>query len=383
MTSSARRVLFVLGTGSPGGVERHVASLARSLAPSRWKPSAVALFSDGPLLDELRLSGVEALSLAADRGRPPRGWSPMLAARLRGAIRRMRPDVVHSHEMHGALGLAMRSLPGLPWIHTEHCSFDRGPSPGRARLLWKAFGGRVDDLLAVSSDTADGLARGAGLDRRLVAVVPNAVALPPWPGIRDPAARAATRAELGFGADDELVGCVGRLVPQKGWDEFLDAAEALAAIRPAARFAVVGDGPERASIEARIAAGPLAGRARIAGAHPDGARAIAAFDLFLMTSRHEESPTTLLEAFAAGTPVVAFPCPGGMAEIAAAWAEFASADWAIETRDPVVAARVADGLLNDPARSEASAAIGRAFVERRHSMEAVARILAERYDRLA
>jgi glycosyltransferase involved in cell wall biosynthesis len=110
---------------------------------------------------------------------------------------------------------------------------------------------------------------------------------------------------------------MGRLHPQKGFDILLKAhAEALARGAPAHRLLILGEGPQRAELEALIETLDIAGTAMLAGfGRREPAPIIAAASLFVLTSRWEGLPLVLLEAMGLETPIVATDCPTGAAEI--------------------------------------------------------------------
>jgi L-malate glycosyltransferase len=110
------------------------------------------------------------------------------------------------------------------------------------------------------------------------------------------------------------VGAVGRLVPVKDPDLFLDVAEAVARVRDDVTFEFIGDGPLRSSFEHACRARGLDSIVRVLGHRSDASRLVGEFDLLLFTSRSEGIPYALLEAMAAGVPTVA-PRVGGLPEV--------------------------------------------------------------------
>ncbi|MEI6500290.1 MAG: glycosyltransferase [Armatimonadota bacterium] len=121
------------------------------------------------------------------------------------------------------------------------------------------------------------------------------------------------RQRFGFGAEDIVLGYVGRLAPEKNLNMLMDAMEILSAQDPRLRLLLVGDGPSRESLEARSATGDLAGKVAFAGNvdHGDVPAYDAALNLFITASMSEVQPLSFAEAMAAGAPVVAMDAPGG------------------------------------------------------------------------
>jgi glycosyltransferase involved in cell wall biosynthesis len=166
-------------------------------------------------------------------------------------------------------------------------------------------------VLAVSAEVAASLRR-AGLDRRApLRTLPNGV---PVEQVQAEAAGAAElRAGLGLPVGRPVVGAVTVFRRQKRLEDWLGVAQTVAAQRPDTLFLLVGDGPERGQVEARIAAWGLGDRVRLAGLRVDGRRLLGLMDVCLMTSAYEGLPLALLEAMALGKPVVA-TAVGGIPE---------------------------------------------------------------------
>jgi glycosyltransferase involved in cell wall biosynthesis len=146
-----------------------------------------------------------------------------------------------------------------------------------------------------------------------------------------------------------LIGGVGRLDRQKGWDVLCAAAPAIRAALPEVAIAIVGDGPDRAQLE------PLARAAgvRLLGHRSDAAAELTAFDVLVMPSRYEGLSLTAIEALAAGVPIVGSDVPGLRDAIG-------DAGVLVAPEDPDALARAVIGLLCDAPRRRELAAAGRA-----------------------
>jgi glycosyltransferase involved in cell wall biosynthesis len=155
---------------------------------------------------------------------------------------------------------------------------------------------RFDAVIAVSRLLADQL-RGTRVRPERLHVIPNG-----WSDRIPVADFSEARRRLNLPAKGLVVGWVGRLIPIKGADVFLRAVGHLAALP--LTISVIGDGAERARLEELARAEGLSDRVRFHGTVPDAARYISAFDVFVLSSRSEGTPVTLLEAMAAKVPVV-------------------------------------------------------------------------------
>ena len=227
---------------------------------------------------------------------------------VRGAIARRhheRPfDVINAHWLYpdGVVAARIGALLKLPVVLTGlGCDVNedlRNPAK-RPRILEAAHAAAA--ITTVSQPLADVL-REAGVPADRITVIPNGVDTARFSlGDRD-----AARRTLDLDASP-LVVCVSRLSHEKGVDVLVDAASRLAATLPAARFVVVGEGPERPALEARIAATGLGDRFRLAGAVPHAMVAtwMTAADVIAMPSRREGHPNAAMEALACGRPLVA------------------------------------------------------------------------------
>lgn len=223
---------------------------------------------------------------------------------LADVARRSGAEVIHAHSA-GAHGLAVGAarLAAVPWrVVTRRLDLPVGRSPFSR---WK-YGRGVSRYVAISRRVADSLAAG-GVDPERISVVYSGIPVSNVPRVDDPAARAAARAILlelvgEAAAQTPLLGSIGALSPQKGHDL---ALRALASIPAPARLVIVGEGEERARLETLARETGVAGRVTWAGFRPDVAALLPGFDLILAPSRHEGLGTAVLEAMAAGLPIVA------------------------------------------------------------------------------
>ncbi len=306
----------VLTRPNEGGPTRQAIALWHAMAA---RGVATLLVTGAVPRDEQELRpdahGVPPIALAAALAGAPQGgwlalpelrrgfapWSDLAATRrLRRLARAWRPDVVHTHTSKAGW-LGRRAVRGgaAAVVHTfhGHVLADYFPAPVAwllARLERRLAAGS-DALVAVSASCADELAALGVAPRARIDVVPPAV---PFEAL---APRSTARRALGLPDDGPVAVCVGRLVPIKRVQAFLDALRAL----PDWRGDVVGSGPLRARLAA--AAPP---NVRFVGSRPDIARVLGAYDVLALPSRREGLPLVAVEARRAGVPVAGFDVPG-------------------------------------------------------------------------
>jgi glycosyltransferase involved in cell wall biosynthesis len=206
--------------------------------------------------------------------------------------------VVHTHGYRADLqaGAVARRL-GLATVSTVH-GFTGGDWKNRLyeRLQERALR-RFDAVVAVSRPLA-GRLRSRGVPAERLVSIPNA-----WHRSGYALTRTEARQRLGLGQGDFVVGWVGRLSAEKGADVLVDALPSMK--ENAISCCLIGDGPERISLERRVAALGLERRVHWSGARPGAWRLMPAFDALALSSRSEGTPIVLFEAMDAGIPIVA------------------------------------------------------------------------------
>ena len=229
--------------------------------------------------------------------------------RLFVLMKRERPDIVHTHTAKaGALGRLAARMAGVPVVvHTFHGSvFDGYFGPrvaGFFQWVERMLARSTDAIVAVSERVAADLIERRIATREKIAVVPLGLELDRFRDVE--LHRGELRRELGLPLQARLVGCVGRLVPIKDLPTLLRAMVELAVAQPEAVLLVAGDGPERPALERQAHRLGLGSRVRFLGFRDDLERIYADLDVAVNCSLNEGTPVSLIEAMAAGVPVVA------------------------------------------------------------------------------
>lgn len=303
-----------------GAQENTLASVVR-VAPDRYEShlwTGPQLGKEGSLLEEAVARGVDPVFIPD----LVRELAPLRDARatwdLVARLRRESFDIVHTHcSKAGILGRVAAKLAGVPVIiHTAHgWSFHDQMPAWRRNVYVAAERGLVpasDSLVSVSHRTTRmGLDAGIGRPEHYTMIrsgIPLELFRP------DDDARARTRAEWGFAADELVVGTVGRLSQQKNPRDFVELARRVRARGLRVRFLYVGDGPLRAEIQEQINDAGLTADVTLAGVRRDVPAQLAAMDVFVLTSLWEGLPRVVPQALAIGRPVIAYDI-SGMREI--------------------------------------------------------------------
>lgn len=317
------RIAHVITKLAVGGAQESVLVTCQGLG----QPSFAQVVLTGPefdregtLLEVARRAGTE-IEVVPALGRAVRPQKDLAAlVYLVGWMRRWRPDIVHTHSSKaGLLGRLAARVAGVPVvIHSVHgWSFHDGMHRSVRRVVVAAerVAARSTTWLVVEATPDLYKGREAGIGRAdQYRLIRNGIDVAAFTPLRRSDDRSTVRADLGLAGGGPVIGTVGRLAAQKDPITMIEAfAETVAAV-PEARFVWVGDGPLRAEAEALVRRRRLDDHWRFAGVRRDVARVLGALDAFALSSRWEGLPRTVVEAMAAGVPVVA-TAVDGLAEV--------------------------------------------------------------------
>jgi len=294
----AMRVMFLSTSMGMGGADKQLLSAAQLMHAQGHAVCIVSLTELGPMGLEARTQGIRTESLDMRRGVPdPRGL-----IRLIRLVRAWKPDVLHSHMVHANLmARAVRLFARVPVIvSTIHNIYEGGP-------LWMAAyrvsNGLVDHMTIISEAAADRFVKEGIVPRELLTCVPNGVDTERFRQVA-PGTREALRSSIGV--HDRFVWlAVGRFEIAKDYPNMLHAFAQVCQRDPNAVLLLVGHGSLQQETESLAQSLGLGDRIRFLGVRSDVPEVMAAADGYVMSSAWEGMPIALLEAGAAGLPIVA------------------------------------------------------------------------------
>ena len=388
MSGRPIRILRVIARLNVGGPALHVTYVTRGLDERGYRTTLVAGSVGGgeaSMEYVAEAAGVSPLILPSLRREIGPVGDLQAVLRLRALIRDLRPDILHTHTAKaGAVGRIAARLagPAAPRVvvHTFHGHVLRGYFGAAGSRLFleveRLLARRTDALVTVSEQVRDDLVRlgvapaekfevirlGLDLEGRVTAAAE---------------ARDAERIALGLRPNDVAVVWLGRMTEIKRVDVLLRAFALLHERVPDARLLLTGDGPLRPDLERLSRSLGLADVVRFLGLRRDVAGVLAAGDVVALTSANEGTPVSLIEALAAGLPVVSTDV-GGVRDVVGD----GESGLLVPAGDPAAVASALERLGRDPALRARLGSTGRADVVERYAVSRLLDDLDRLYRRL-
>lgn len=365
-TTRPTRVMHITQDLGVGGLERVIVLLCRTLDRERFEPSVLCLRKAGDFAAELMDEGIPVHVLPWSREK-----LDYFAFRKVGRVlREQRIDVIHTHNtgpfFHGALGATLAGV--KTHIHTDHAR----PFPDSLRWM---VGEHVLSHLAyrvvgVSDDTTHNLRHYEKIPEGKLTTIPNGIDLQP---VRTDTTQ--LRHELGITPGTPVIGTAGRLTHQKGMEFLIQAAELLRPRFPDLKVLIVGEGKgnEQAELQEMVRNAGLEDNVHLLGLRMDIPDLLALFDIYALPSRWEGLPMAILEAMAAGLPIVGSAVGGVPTAVREGVNGFL-----VEPEDPGALAGALERLLNDPHLRRRMGDAGR----KRYEASFTARQMTRRYEKL-
>ncbi len=364
------RVMHVVLSLDFGGMERVVLELVREGIRRGQQVSVLCLMNPGTLAGH-----VEALGASVHCVHKPPGLRFDSRPKIRKILREIKPDVIHSHQigpLFYAGPIARRErIPVI--VHTEHGNHLTSSRSFFKRIRIRSIIGitarHMARFFCVSESIVDSVTAYGVVPRHKVSVVPNGI---DTSAFEDSSGADALRQSLGIPLNAPVVGTIGRLNEVKRQNLLIRSFAKVLDRVPEAHLVLVGDGPEREALGRLIEELEVAGRVHFAGYQARPQDFLHVMNLFALTSRSEAMPLVILEAWAAGLPVVGSRVGGipKMIEPGQNGLLFDSGDEA-----GLVAAFIE--LLTDPDRARSLGQAGRELVRSQFDT----RVMAEAYER--
>lgn len=356
----AKVMLLAIGLGV-GGTETHILELASRLDRSRFTVTVCTFKPGGIMAQELQKRGVRVLSLGGTEKLDAR-----IIIRLFKLLRAEQPDVVQAflfwaNAAARACGRILRAFPVISSYHDEIVS-----EGWLVRLVDRLTLKWTDRIVCCSGAVSRSVVSRIGGKIEHCAIIPFGVNTDQF----EPTA-AATRRELGLRDDGKVIGTVCRLVePKKGLRILLQAMAELARRygQPPCQLLIVGDGPSRHELELLREQLGLSSWIVFTGSRRDIPRVLHALDVFVLPSLYEGFGIAILEAMAAGTPVIA-TAVGGIPEFVLP----GETGLLVEPENIEALADAIDRLLSHPQQAQAMGAKGRVHARERYHISKVVR----------
>ncbi|MBZ0168797.1 Glycosyltransferase, group 1 family protein [Candidatus Methylomirabilis lanthanidiphila] len=374
-------ILYTIPRLSIGGAQTHLLEVLRLLNRRRFSPLLCCLATDqgdsSYLIQQVRELEVPMID-AGIRNVPNSLIRPhtfLQMARVARILRNYGVQVVHSYlfpaNWFGTLTARLARVPVTIASKRNVDVYTQATDRWACRMINRL----ADRVTAVSQTVRDHVHQTEGCPLEKIVVIPNGVDAN---RLRWTACELTdTKEVLGAVAGEAVIGTIARLVWYKGLEYLLKAAALIVGRQPSVRFVVVGDGPLRRPLEEKARALRLNGAVRFLGAVPNASSLLPGFDIFVLSSLWEGMSNSLLEAMAAGKPVVATDVGGGSEVVLEGKTGFL-----VPPKDPEALADAVLRLLAAPDLARNLGVAGRVRVESKFTLEIMVARLEELYDSL-
>jgi len=350
------KVIHVVYSLELGGAERVVTNYALHHNRDVYEAVVVALTKGGPLEEDLRQAGVRYYILSKRLG-----FDPRVILKLARIMRKERAKIVHVHTpLANNWGVPAALLSGVRTIiRTEHGLFRRDR---RFYVLLNSILGLFNrKILACSNRVLETHVEMDPLSRRKYTTIYNGVDVAAY---EKPGDTTALRRELNLPEGTPVIGIIGSLIPLKGHQVFLQMARMVTPTRPDVRFLIVGQGTLRESLEQLAREYGLAEKVIFTGARRDIPELLSIMNVFVLSSFSEAHPLTILEAMAAGKPVVATDVGGNPESVV-----HGKTGFIVPVGDAGALHEAVTRLVNDPLLARSMGEQGHAHVVREFNVQ--------------
>jgi glycosyltransferase involved in cell wall biosynthesis len=366
------QVITGLVLGGGGQVMR---TIIRNLDRSRFDADVFCVIGGGELLSEIEEYGAHVRIIPAHSGGGHFPYRPARVLELARHLRRGKYDLVHTHLFQADVigGIASR-LAGIPCVVKSLHNMGAWKKP-RHLAVDRLLAGGTSRVICCSEWQRESAIRQEGLDPSRVVTIYHGV---------DPARfkvsvpRHEYLRSLGLDPGKQVVGTIGRPIKEKGHRYLLEAIPEILRIHPELQFVIVGEGPLREELQQTIRTAGLHDKVKLVGARGDIPELLSIMDLFVFPSVSEGLGIAVLEAMAAGVPVVA----SNIRPLSEMVTD-GETGLLFEARNPQALAGAVNRLMSDSTlagqlRDRASSQVGARFTER-HMVGSLERVYEEVY----
>ncbi len=366
MANPRVRIAFCITDLDPGGAERALVQLVTRLDRERWEPAVFCLSGPGALAHELQKAGIPVMCLGATR------WNQLLAIlRLVRKLEQFRPAILQSFLFHANLACRIAGRLAGVWRIVSGIRVAEKRSRFRLRIdRWT--NGLVLANVCVSQAVADFSVAQSGLSQQKIVVIPNGVDI-----ARFASAVPADLTALAIPRGSQVLLTIGRLDRQKGLSTLIEAAAIVAPKFGNTHFLLVGEGSQRAEIENLIREKGLVERVHLAGWRTDVPELLAAGTALVLSSLWEGMPNVVLEAMAAGLPVVTTRVEGTSELVIEG-----QTGLLVPPQSPAELAAAIETILSNPAQAKSMGQLGRERAATEFSWDKMVNRYSELYSRL-
>ncbi len=343
-------VVHLITELSSGGAQSGLLRLLERMDSTRFTLTVVCLYNgDKIVAQQIRALGIEVIDLGMTRK-----WRLDALIRFFDLLRQRRPQILHTWMFHANIpGRVLGRLAGVPIIiGSEQTMGQEGQIRRRLNRLTAVW---ADCVICVAQKVADFVHEQVGIPRDKLLVIANGV---------DTQTFSPSSTTKAADWQPRIIGNVGRLEPVKGTRFLIDAFAQVASQFADAQVWLVGDGTERQSLAMQAQQQGIAAQIEFLGMRPDVATLLTQMDIFVLPSQWEGMPNAVLEAMAAGLPVIATGV-GGTTEVVVQ----DETGLLVPAADPTALAKAIATLLSDPALCRRMGAAGRQRAEQHFSIE--------------
>lgn len=361
------KILYVNYSLDTGGIETLILELSRRIDKTRFSPAVCVFADNGRLHDEFAKSGIPVFVL-----RKAQGTDFFLPLRLAGLIKKEKFNLVHTHNQAAWFyGAPAARIAGAKIIHTNHTTADyHNYHARRWHLIEWMLSLVTQRITTVAKSVADYMIQREGISPAKIEVVYNGVKTELYEPDVDSSKK---RKELALTVNNFVIGNVARLVSNKDHQTLINAFKIIAERIPEARLVIAGDGPLKNELQDLAKGLGLQDKIKLLGNRRDVPELLKTFDIFALSSLREGFPVVLLEAMAAGRPVVSSDVDGN--------AELIINDETgliVPPGQPQVMAEAIEKLFKNPEKTKSMGLNGKKRVKEFFSFE----IMISRYERI-